>query len=182
MRLDDMILISIDDHSIEPPDMYDRHVPAKWRDQAPKIVRDENGIDHWVFQGEATSTRFGLAATVGWPAEEWGLDAGSFAERLLIREARFRRPPKTAHRAHPQIEMWTTHPIDVWVDDNGYVRQYESSYDETLGGNAMSTTTTVEISDYGTQVDISPPPADEVFDATELATKGISSRLGGSTH
>src|SRR5436190_7035563 len=80
MRLDDMILISIDDHSIEPPDMYDRHVPAKWRDQAPKIVRDENGIDHWVFQGEATSTRFGLAATVGWPAEEWGLDAGSFAE------------------------------------------------------------------------------------------------------
>ena len=43
-------------------------------------------------------------------------------------------------------------------------------------------TTKVEISDYGTQVDISPPPADEVFDATELATKGISRRLGGSTH
>jgi hypothetical protein len=41
---------------------------------------------------------------------------GSFAERLLIREARFRRPPKTAHRAHPRIEMWTTHPIDVWVN------------------------------------------------------------------
>jgi hypothetical protein len=41
---------------------------------------------------------------------------GSFAERLLIREARFRRPPKTAHRAHPLIQMWTTHPIDVWVN------------------------------------------------------------------
>ena len=41
---------------------------------------------------------------------------GSFAERLVIREARFRRPPKTAHRAHPLIEMWTTHPIDVWVN------------------------------------------------------------------
>jgi hypothetical protein len=41
---------------------------------------------------------------------------GSFAERLLIREARFRRPPKTAHRAHPLIEMWTTHPIDIWVN------------------------------------------------------------------
>jgi hypothetical protein len=70
----------------------------------------------------------------------------------------------------------------VWVDDQGYIRQYESSYDETRGGNAVSTTTKVEISDYGTQVDISPPPADQVFDATELAKKGISSELGGSTH
>jgi len=43
--------------------------------------------------------------------------AGSFAERLLIRETRFRRPPKTAHRAHPQIAMWTSHPIDVWVNN-----------------------------------------------------------------
>jgi hypothetical protein len=41
--------------------------------------------------------------------------AGSFAERLTIREARFRRPPKTAHRTHPQIKLWTSHPIDLWV-------------------------------------------------------------------
>ena len=56
MRMDDMILVSIDDHSIEPPDMYDRHLPAKYRDQAPKIVRNDEGIDQWVFQGQATST------------------------------------------------------------------------------------------------------------------------------
>jgi hypothetical protein len=74
------------------------------------------------------------------------------------------------------------YPIDVWVDDQGYVRQYESSYDQTLGGNTMSTTMKVEISDYGTQVEVFPPPADEVFDATDLATKGTSSQLGGSTH
>jgi Glycosyl transferase family 2 len=48
--------------------------------------------------------------------------AGSFAERLLIREARFRRPPKTAHRAHPRIAMWTTHPIDVWVNNGSSPR------------------------------------------------------------
>jgi hypothetical protein len=40
---------------------------------------------------------------------------GSFAERMVIREARFRRPPKTAHRAHPLIKMWERHPIDIWV-------------------------------------------------------------------
>ena len=80
MQLDDMILISIDDHSIEPPDMYLRHVPAKWRDRAPKIVRDESGVDQWVFQGQATSTPFGMAATVGWPREEWGFHPGAFSE------------------------------------------------------------------------------------------------------
>jgi predicted TIM-barrel fold metal-dependent hydrolase len=80
MRMEDMILVSIDDHSIEPPDMYDRHLPAKYRDQAPKIVRNSEGIDQWVFQGEATSTPFGMCATVGWPQEEWGFNPGAFSE------------------------------------------------------------------------------------------------------
>jgi len=43
-------------------------------------VRNEEGHDVWVFQGEATSTRFGMAATVGWPAEEWGMNPGTFSE------------------------------------------------------------------------------------------------------
>ncbi len=43
----------------------------------------------------------------------------SFAERLTVREARFRRPPRTAHRAHPMIKLWSTHPIDVWVKGDG---------------------------------------------------------------
>ncbi len=30
MNLDDMILVSIDDHMIEPPDMFEHHVPKKW--------------------------------------------------------------------------------------------------------------------------------------------------------
>jgi len=80
MRMDDMVLLSIDDHSIEPPDMYKRHVPDKYLDQAPKIVRTDQGVDTWVFQGKATSTPFGMTATVGWPNEEWGFNPGSFSE------------------------------------------------------------------------------------------------------
>ena len=45
MQMDDMILVSIDDHMVEPPDMYDDHVPAKWRDRVPKVVRNEAGAD-----------------------------------------------------------------------------------------------------------------------------------------
>lgn len=80
MRIDDMILVSIDDHFIEPPDMYKNHVPAKWAEEVPKVVRNEQGVDEWVFQGERTSTPFGMAATVGWPREEWGFNPGAFSE------------------------------------------------------------------------------------------------------
>ena len=72
MQRNDMILVSIDDHMIEPPDMFEHHVPAKWADAVPRVVRNENGVDEWVFNGEKTSTPFGMAATVGWPREEWG--------------------------------------------------------------------------------------------------------------
>src|ERR1035438_3684593 len=80
MQMDDMILVSIDDHMVEPPDMFKNHVPEKWLDQAPKIARNESGADEWVFQGETTSTPFGMAATVGWPSEEWGFTPATLAE------------------------------------------------------------------------------------------------------
>ena len=35
MHADDMILISVDDHICEPADMFDAHVPAKYKDKAP---------------------------------------------------------------------------------------------------------------------------------------------------
>jgi predicted TIM-barrel fold metal-dependent hydrolase len=80
VQLDDMILLSIDDHSVEPWDMYKNHVPAKYRDLAPKVVRSAEGIDQWHFQGQATSTPFGMTATVGWPNEEWGFHPGTYSE------------------------------------------------------------------------------------------------------
>ena len=80
MQMDEMILVSIDDHSIEPPDMYKNHLPAKWLDKAPKIVRNAQGVDEWTFQGESTTTPFGMAATVGWTRDEWGFNPGAFSE------------------------------------------------------------------------------------------------------
>ncbi|MFB4300997.1 amidohydrolase family protein [Actinomadura sp. NTSP31] len=79
MNVDDMILVSIDDHVIEPPDMFDAHVPAKYRDRAPKSIVDENGYENWWFQG-VPSVSTSLNAVVGWPREEWGMNPSTFAE------------------------------------------------------------------------------------------------------
>ena len=80
MQMDDMILVSIDDHMIEPPNLFENHIPEKYKDRAPKVITNENGVDEWVFEGRSTSTPFGMAATVGWPKEEWGFNPGAYDE------------------------------------------------------------------------------------------------------
>ncbi|WP_019929041.1 amidohydrolase family protein [Nocardia sp. BMG111209] len=79
MNIDDMILVSIDDHVVEPIDMFEGRVPAKWVDLAPKVVVDDKGIDRWVYRGRPTGVA-GLNAVVTWPAEEWDRDPAGYAE------------------------------------------------------------------------------------------------------
>ena len=62
MNIDDMILVSIDDHVVEPPDMFAHHVPAKYADQAPHVVTDERGVDQWIYQGKVTGVSGSKAA------------------------------------------------------------------------------------------------------------------------
>jgi predicted TIM-barrel fold metal-dependent hydrolase len=79
VRTDDLVLISIDDHLIEPPDMFERHLHRKYRDNAPQIVKGHDGAERWVFQGAEIGS-VGLNAVASWPKSEWTLDAVSFAE------------------------------------------------------------------------------------------------------
>ena len=79
MNVDDLILVSIDDHVVEPPDMFLNHVPAKYKPEAPIVVTDDNGVDQWMYQGRPQGVS-GLNAVVSWPPEEWGRDPAGFAE------------------------------------------------------------------------------------------------------
>jgi predicted TIM-barrel fold metal-dependent hydrolase len=79
MNVDDLIILSIDDHVVEPPDLFEGHVPASYRDRAPRLVRDADGKEHWEFEGKEFGI-FGLNATVSWPKEEWGLNPSALAE------------------------------------------------------------------------------------------------------
>ena len=79
MNTDDLILVSIDDHVVEPPDMFLNHVPAKYKAEAPIVVTDDKGVDQWMYQGRPQGVS-GLNAVVSWPPEEWGRDPAGFAE------------------------------------------------------------------------------------------------------
>ena len=75
--LDDMVLVSVDDHAVEPPDMFERHLSAKWRDAAPRVVHKDDGTDVWLYDGREIGN-IGLNAVAGRPPEEYGMEPLSF--------------------------------------------------------------------------------------------------------
>jgi Amidohydrolase len=79
MRTEDMILVSVDDHVIEPRGMFDGLLPAKYQDKAPKLVRRDDGTDVWVYDGNQIPN-IGLNAVVGRPPEEYGIEPTSLED------------------------------------------------------------------------------------------------------
>jgi predicted TIM-barrel fold metal-dependent hydrolase len=57
-------VISVDDHLVEPPDMFEGRLPARLQEQAPKIVVNEYGHEVWEFEGQ-THYQVGMNAIAG---------------------------------------------------------------------------------------------------------------------
>jgi predicted TIM-barrel fold metal-dependent hydrolase len=81
MQVDEMILVSVDDHVVEPPDMFEKHLPESYRtrDDIPRVVRTEAGDDVWAYDG-LQFPNIGLNAVAGRPRDEYGVDPTSFDE------------------------------------------------------------------------------------------------------
>ena len=77
LNVDDLVLVSVDDHVVEPPNLFDNHLPAKWKDYAPKSVRKDSGIDVWVYEGNEIPN-IGLNAVAGRPPEEYDIEPTSY--------------------------------------------------------------------------------------------------------
>lgn len=77
---DDMQIVSVDDHLIEHPRVWQDRVPHAMKEAAPKIV--EVGDTHqWEFEGVRFPT-LGLNAVAGKPREEWGLDPVRYEDMI----------------------------------------------------------------------------------------------------
>jgi predicted TIM-barrel fold metal-dependent hydrolase len=77
--VNELILISVDDHVIEPRDLFRDHVPKKYRDEAPRLERKADGTDVWIYEGVELPT-VALSATAGRPPEEYGVEPLSLDE------------------------------------------------------------------------------------------------------
>ena len=77
--VEDMIFVSVDDHVVEPPHMFEGRLPRKYADAAPRVERTESGNDVWTFNG-AEIPNIGLNAVAGRPKEEYGVNPTAFDE------------------------------------------------------------------------------------------------------
>ena len=60
-------MVSVDDHVLEPPGVWQDRVPARYREVAPRLVQTDNG-EFWSYEGHLVATG-GLAACAGKPRE-----------------------------------------------------------------------------------------------------------------
>ena len=47
-QLASMPVIDVDTHFTEPPDLWTSRAPQKFKDKAPRVIRDADGRDQWI--------------------------------------------------------------------------------------------------------------------------------------
>ena len=90
-------ILSIDDHVIEPPDLWQRYLPAKHRDRGPRVVNDHHSIvwvdgiqtirrggdgaktDFWIYEDLVWSHQM-LNACAGYDESQWWMGPISFEQ------------------------------------------------------------------------------------------------------
>ncbi|HEY9266228.1 MAG TPA: amidohydrolase family protein, partial [Mycobacterium sp.] len=82
MNIDDLVLVSVDDHVIEPAHMFEGRVAKKYQDKAPRFVRRDDGTMAWVYEGKEILNP-ALNAVAGRPPSEFGMEPTSIEEIRL---------------------------------------------------------------------------------------------------
>lgn len=78
---DSMKIISVDDHVIEHPRVWQDRLSAAHREQGPQIIETAAGHHVWRFEGQLFP-QLGLNAVAGRPPEEYGMDPVRYDEMI----------------------------------------------------------------------------------------------------
>lgn len=79
MQMNDLVIVSVDDHIVEPPDLFQGHLTGADLASAPQFHTTAAGTNHWTYQGKTLASA-GLNAVVGRVPEEYGMEPQSLAQ------------------------------------------------------------------------------------------------------
>jgi predicted TIM-barrel fold metal-dependent hydrolase len=71
-------IISVDDHVVEPPNLFEGRLPREYVERGPRIIEDADGRQQWHYEG--TQPNVGLNAVVGRPLSEASFEPARFDE------------------------------------------------------------------------------------------------------
>lgn len=78
--LDEHQIVSVDDHLVEHPRVWQERLPAAMRDVGPRII-EVDGKHMWSYEGDIFPN-IGLNAVAGKPPEEWGMDPVRYEDMI----------------------------------------------------------------------------------------------------
>jgi len=76
MKMEDMVIISVDDHITEPATVFDNQLSGEAYATAPKLKAKSNGSNYWDYQGMKIQS-VALNAVTGRVREEYGMEPTS---------------------------------------------------------------------------------------------------------
>lgn len=105
-----------------------------------------------------------------------GVETTHYRGTIDLRKAAEQLPEDARESFERATELIGTNklPFDVWIDGDGMARRMK--YEQPLpsgGGETGTMALTMELFDFGVEVDVEPPPDDEVIDIQELIGAGI---------
>lgn len=119
---------------------------------------------------------------VGTDEDVRGTSTTHYKATLDLEKALAEAPGKDKKAMRQQLEMLGTKtlPVEVWVDEEGLLRRMEMTMDlsklDTGGAPAGSVPTSMfiqmDLYDFGTEVNVEPPPANDVTDFAKLQGGG----------
>jgi predicted TIM-barrel fold metal-dependent hydrolase len=72
-------LLSVDDHLMEPPHTFEGRLPAKYAEQAPRVIETDEGHEVWMIEGKPYF-QVGFMAVAGRPKEDHRVEPSRFDE------------------------------------------------------------------------------------------------------
>ena len=72
-------IVSVDDHVIEPPGVWQDRLPSRYKDVGPRIIKESDGQEYWVYEDKKTVTG-GLGAVAGRRKEDITVDGYPYSE------------------------------------------------------------------------------------------------------
>src|SRR5260221_14517105 len=79
MRMEDMGIVSGDDHITEPGPVFDNQLSGEAYATAPKLKARPNGVNYWDYQGKHVQS-VALNAVTGRVREEYGMEPTALSQ------------------------------------------------------------------------------------------------------
>jgi predicted TIM-barrel fold metal-dependent hydrolase len=73
-------IFSVDDHIVEPADLWTARLPARLIDSGPRVI-EQDGRQFWTFEGKVAGT-MGLNAVAGKPKDQWNIEPAHFDDMI----------------------------------------------------------------------------------------------------